>query len=106
MVYRPFCAVPGVESSKNKPVKRRESLLRISNEKRTRQLNHSEYVSFSGLQLKKYISKCLHKDDIVKNVKRVHDFDSKTPCLTDFYDLDESIWYKLQERYILLVSLE
>lgn len=54
-------------SPKNKTLRKRESLLRIPGERKTRQMNHFDFASFSGLQSKeKDISKHLCKDGIAE----------------------------------------
>lgn len=51
-----------METSKNEPLKIREGLLGISKKRRTGELNHFDFGSFSRLQLKKEdISKCLRR---------------------------------------------
>ena len=67
VLLRYFCEGTGVVTPKNKPLRRGESLFGIPMERRARQMNHFEFASFSGLQLKgKDISKHLHKDGIAE----------------------------------------
>jgi len=64
-----FSGGPGLGSSKNKPLRRRESEppWGISKERRTRPVNHFAFASFSGLQLKeKGISQWSCKAGIVE----------------------------------------